>query len=175
MTPAIDAVWAGCQGERGRLIVVTGAIGAGKTTWCGDLVAHVRASGGRAAGLLSPGVFMGGQKIAIDLLDIAGGQRRRLAQRLATPDPASPTPHWRFDAETLAWGDTVLKRIDACDLLIIDELGPLELVHGGGWRSAVPLLQRGDYCTACVVVRRSLLSLILTAFPGGEVIDVEHP
>jgi nucleoside-triphosphatase THEP1 len=173
MIPSADALWADCQREQGRLIVVTGEIGAGKTTWCSALIARARASGGRIAGLLSPGVFVDGQKVAIDLLDLASGQRRRLAERLAIPDPTSPTPRWRFDAETLAWGDAVLRAVEACDLLVIDELGPLELVHGQGWRSAVPLLERRQYRAACVVVRRSLLSLIAAAFPEAKVIALD--
>jgi nucleoside-triphosphatase THEP1 len=156
------------------MIVVTGEIGAGKTTWCADLIAHVRALGLHAAGVSSPGVFADGEKIAIDLLDLAGDEQRRLADRLLTPDSTSPTPRWKFHPETLAWGDDILSAIDACDLLVIDELGPLELRHSQGWVSALPLLRQGHYRAACVVVRRALLETFLALFPDAVVVEIDH-
>ncbi len=156
------------------MIVVTGEIGAGKTTWCLDLVAHVRSLGLHVAGLSSPGVFVDAEKVAIDLLDLSTYERRRLADRRSAADLASPTPNWYFHVEALAWGDDVLNSISGCDLLVIDELGPLELRHNRGWRSALPLLKRGCCRAACVVVRRSLLAEFLAIFPNAFVVEIER-
>ncbi len=172
MTPTPAKVWESCPPE--QIIVVTGEIGAGKTTWCAELVAHVRSMGLRAAGVSSPGVFIDGEKTAIDLIALASGERRRLAERLPAPDPTSPTPRWKFHPETLAWGDDILKAIDVCDLLVIDELGPLELRHHRGWQSALPLLRQRHYRAACVVIRRSLLEVFLAIFPDAGVIEIDH-
>jgi nucleoside-triphosphatase THEP1 len=172
MTATPAEAWAACS--QGQIIVVTGEIGAGKTTWCRDLIAHVRNLGLRAAGLSSPGVFVDGQKVAIDLLDLATDQQRRLADRLAVPDTASPTPNWKFHAETLAWGNTVLKSIDTCDLLVIDELGPLELRHNQGWQHALSLLKQPHFRAACVIVRRSLLETCLAILPDAALIEIER-
>lgn len=167
-------VWSTYREAQAALLVITGEIGAGKTTWCRELAAQVRSAGFQVAGLLSPGVVEEGRKIAIDLLDLATGEQRRLAKRTAAPDPLSPTPNWQFHAATLAWGDTVLQAIDTCDLLVIDELGPLELRHNRGWQSALPLLQRGKYRAACVVVRPLLVPTFLTIQPATQVIHLEH-
>lgn len=173
MTPTPADVWAEYY-QAQQVIIVTGEIGAGKTTWCREMIAHVRESGLRVAGLSSPGVFADGQKIAIDLLDLATDEQRRLADRLAVPDTSLPTPNWKFQAETLAWGNTALKAIDTCDLLVIDELGPLELLHNQGWQSALPLLKQGNYHVACAVVRRSLLTVFQAIFPDAKVIEIER-
>lgn len=172
MTQAPADAWAACHRAQAHIIVVTGEIGAGKTTWCHGLITHVRQAGLRVAGLLSPGAFVDGQKAAIDLLDLASDEKRRMADRLAVPDAASPTPNWRFNPQTLAWGDAVLKMVDTCDLLVIDELGPLELRHNQGWQSALPLLKRGNYRVACVVVRPLLLAIFLAAFPDANVMNL---
>lgn len=172
MTSTPAEVWAACSS--GQIIVVTGEINVGKTTWCQKLIAHVRALGLHVAGLSSPGLFADGEKTAIDLIDLASGERRRLADRLPAPDPTSPTPRWKFHPEILAWGDDMLKAIDACDLLVIDELGPLELRHNQGWVSALPLLKGGQYRAACVVVRRALLETFLAIFPDAVVVEINH-
>lgn len=168
--PSFDAVWMPEQPTTARLITVTGEIGTGKTIWCSRLSAYVRARGGTVAGLLSPAVYADSGKIGIDLIALGSGARRRLANRRTVPDNTSPTPNWEFDDEVLAWGDSTLAAIGAVDLLIIDELGPLELLHGAGWASALPLLDRRAYHLACVVVRRRLLDAFLERFPDAGVI-----
>ena len=174
MLPLPADVWTGYQPGSAQVIVVTGQVGAGKTTWCRDLIAHVRQTGGGVAGLSSPGVFVDEHKVAINLLDIANDEQRRLADRLAVPDDASPTRNWKFHAETLAWGDAVLRSVGICDLLVIDELGPLELLHNQGWQSALPLLKAGRYRVGCVVVRQSLLKAFLAVVPNADVIEVKR-
>ena len=158
MTPAPDpqALWAQLT-LFPQLVVITGEIGAGKTSWCAALARWAQMQGARVSGLLSVGVFEGSLKRAIDLQDLSTGQTRRLAARRAQPDPTSPTPNWEFDESALRWGDAVLAAAPPCDLLIVDELGPLELLHGAGYQSAFPLIQRQAYRLACVVVRPSLV------------------
>jgi hypothetical protein len=51
----------------------------------------------------------------------------------------------------------VLSAATPCDLLIVDELGPLELVGGHGWVHALDVLRKGDFGAALVVCRPSLL------------------
>lgn len=172
LTPA--DVWGDYHHQaQAQVIVVTGEIGAGKTTWCSEMASYVRELGLQVAGLSSPGVFVNGEKVAIDLLDLSSNEQRRLADRSAVPDTASPTPRWKFHAETLAWGSRVLEAVGSCDLLIVDELGPLELCHNQGWQPALPLLKRGKYCAACVVVRRSLVTAFAAIFPNAKLIEIE--
>jgi nucleoside-triphosphatase THEP1 len=154
------------------LIVLTGEIGSGKTTYCAALVRHVQANGGKVCGLLSVGTFMDGVKVAIDLHDLNTGQSRRLATRRPQPDPASPTPNWHFDDDALRWGDAVLAAVTACDLLVIDELGPLELHNGAGYQAAFDAIERRAYRLACVVVRRSLVDVFTQRFAVDAVYDI---
>lgn len=156
-----------------RLIYVTGEIGSGKTSWCRDFVTYARAQGADVRGLLSPGVFEHGQKVGIDLLDLASGQQRRLAH-LRQPDDQSGilTRRWRFDADVLMWGNDVLSIIRKAELLIIDELGFMELEQGKGWTAALDLLDSGYSEVACVVVRSSLLSVAQARWGPGLMVRV---
>ncbi|NLH07638.1 MAG: DUF2478 domain-containing protein [Chloroflexi bacterium] len=153
--------------ETPTLALVTGPRGAGKTTLCHAAADEAARRGWSVRGLLSPPVFEHGQKIAINLVDLATRPR-------AASEPASPhaTADWSFDPAVLAWGDGVLRAIGPCDVLIIDELGPLEFERGQGWVSAFPLLDARRYRLALVVVRPALLDAAQARWPGATVLDV---
>lgn len=149
-------------------IVLTGPSGCGKTALCLRAAEAARAKGLVVRGLVSPARVVDGVKVGIDVLDLAGDERRRLAE-VAPPTSSPATMHWRFDADALSWGMSVLRHAVPCDLLVVDELGPLELVRGEGWVGAMDILRSGAYHWALVVVRPALvqrfINLVLTRQP----------
>jgi nucleoside-triphosphatase THEP1 len=161
-----------------NFLLITGHSGAGKTTWCRQWAESVRADGWRVGGLLSPPVMAGTQKVAIDLIDLHTGERRQLAQlwqKTSNPSGIS-TGEWLFDPAVLTWGNDVLSKLTAVltavDLLIIDELGPLEFERGQGLQAAFDLIETGCYRMAGVVIRPSLLPQAQQHWPGAEIIPV---
>ena len=58
------------------------------------------------------------------------------------------------------------------DVIIIDELGPLELEEGYGYQQALHLLDEGRYRKAVVVVRPSLLPLARVRWPAAQGVSV---
>lgn len=157
----------------GRLVVVTGGRGAGKTTWCSGLVDEARARGVAVAGVLSPHVLDDGVRVAIELVDVVTGERRRLASgRGAGAPPSShlPRARWIFDDDALSWGNAVLDHIPPeADLLVLDEMGVLELQHGVGLASGLALVDARRHRTACVVVRPELVERACDRWPWAEV------
>ena len=166
--PAPEALVAGWRAlPEGSLALLTGGRGAGKTRWCEGLVRAGRDAGLAVAGLVSPPVLVDGAKSGIDLLDVGSGARRRLAER-ARPDlPGTAGLGWRFDPEALAHGNGLLARVGACDLLLVDELGPLELGRGSGLTAAFALVDARRYRLAVVVVRPSLVEAARARWPGA--------
>jgi ABC-type cobalamin/Fe3+-siderophores transport system ATPase subunit/nucleoside-triphosphatase THEP1 len=156
-------------------LVVTGARGSGKSRWCAALVAAARARGLRVAGVASPAVLAGGRKVAIDLVDLRDEARRRLAEVRRDDEPGTATQRWRFDEDALAWGNEALRAAAAVpvDLLVVDELGPLEFVRGVGFTEGVAALDAGRFAVACVVVRPALVDEALRRWPEATVVDVE--
>jgi nucleoside-triphosphatase THEP1 len=145
--------------ERPRVVLLTGKSGSGKTSYCSRIATRAREQGLAVAGLLTPPRFGKGRKIALDVEDIRTGQRRPLAEaRGAAQGPA--IGHWQFHSEGLEWGAEILQRATPCDVLLIDELGPLELTRNLGWAVAVDVLKEGKYRVAAVVVRPALLDAI---------------
>jgi nucleoside-triphosphatase THEP1 len=154
--------------ETGRLVLVTGPSGLGKTRWCQALADRAGARGIPVAGLVSPAVFEGEVKTGIDMLDLGSGERRRLAIRRGEPEIGQETTCWQFDDEILNWGNSILAGLDACPFFILDELGPLELQRGAGLTSGIDLVSARRYRLACVVVRPSLLDAAQELWPWAE-------
>ncbi len=156
------------------IVLLTGDRGSGKTTACQRLANRARETGWDVAGVLSPAVFTGGVKVAIDAVDLRNGERRRLAtaRTAVTLSGGLHTLAWSFDAATITWGNEVLTRAVPCDLLIVDELGPLELEQGQGWTAGIIAVNTKSYRQAWVVVRRELLAVALQLWPAARVVEV---
>jgi nucleoside-triphosphatase THEP1 len=157
----------------GALTILTGPGGSGKTTLCRELAAAARRSGCDVAGVLSLGRFAEAQKVEIEAMDLRSGETRPLARR---QDPMRPGTlelcSWSFDETSFAWGNELLRRATPCGLLVVDELGPLELLEGRGWSAGLDAIASGGYDRALVVVRPSLLEQARTRWPRATLVDV---
>lgn len=148
-------------------MILSGESGSGKTTICTRVVTLARARGLKVAGVLTPSRLAGGCKVGLDVEDIRTGQRRPLAERVGTTDGPA-TESWHFHIDGLAWGTMALRRATPCDLLVIDEMGPLELVQSQGWTISFDLLRASRYRLALVVVRPALLPYFRERLGGVE-------
>lgn len=159
--------------------LVTGERGAGKTLFCRALVEAARAlpEAPEVAGVVSPRVYEGEGQVGIEAEDLRTGRRRRLAALRSPGEPAlsEATKLWRFDEEALAWGNEVLQSAAPCDLLVVDELGPLELEEGRGWLGGVEAVDSGAFTVAVVVVRPRLLPEARRRWPAAEVVEMAGP
>jgi len=81
------------------------------------------------------------------------------------------TPRWEFDPEALDWANAALAEAAVGDLLVIDELGPLEFFQGKGLTAGLARLDAGDYKVACVVIRSALLPNALQRWPHAIVVN----
>jgi nucleoside-triphosphatase THEP1 len=129
-------------------IILTGDRGVGKSTVCQRTVELAKAEAHTCGGIITLRRAGG----ALEVLDVQTGDVRPLTVR---PDvnPAVVQGRYRFDPQTLAWGNTVLRHATPCHLLVIDELGPLEMDQGKGWTVAFDKLRRGKFTLAIAVVR----------------------
>lgn len=158
-----------------HLWILTGEIGAGKTLACQRLVEEARGRGWDVAGVLSPGVYQNGQKVAIEAVDLRSSERRLLARRREVGAVTDVHTHeWGFDPTTLAWGNAVFETAVPCDLLVVDEIGPLELEQGKGWVAALAALASRAYRLGVVVLRPALLVLAARWAPV-HVLAIRHP
>lgn len=168
------------------LFLLTGEVQIGKTRWLESLVTELADCGVSCVGVLAPGQWVpsegehadanGFEKLGIDNVLLPSGERIPFARRgdLARADGTFDEESQAAKAE-LAWhiDDAAIDRVNAHfneiathasaaapGLLIVDELGRLEIWRGGGLTSAMALLAQGPTTTfphALAVVRDYLL------------------
>lgn len=158
-------------------LLLSGTRGAGKTRTAEAAAGALREMGWRVTGVLSPAVWASGRQVAIEVRDLGSGQARRLADRMdLAPARSGPaTRRWQFDGETLAWANKILARAAPCDLLVVDELGPLEFERGEGLTAGLAAADADGFRLGLFVVRPALLPLARARWPGVEAIIVESP
>jgi nucleoside-triphosphatase THEP1 len=145
-----------------RIVVLAGERSVGKSTVCRETITLAQTRGYTCGGVLTLSRPDG----ALDVLDVRSGYVRRLTLE---PDAnqAVVQGRFRFDPETLAWGNAALAQATPCHLLVVDELGPLEIERGKGWSRAFEVLYAGDFTLALVVVRSELIVHAQLRLPAG--------
>ena len=179
------------------LFFLTGDIQIGKTRWLLRMLDELEQRGVQPYGVVAPGIWVprddGFEKLGIDNLLLPGkrkvpfARRRDLAQADGAYDEGSQAARadlkWAIDDAAI---DIVNMHLDgfiegegvhsgleerSCPaqsrFLVIDELGRLELLAGGGLTSALALLDRGAtpmFPHALAVVRESLLDAAFERF-----------
>jgi nucleoside-triphosphatase THEP1 len=160
-------------------VVLTGKVHIGKTTVCRAVVELVRERGYCVHGILTPPILDArGTRLGIEAVDLASELRRELArvwrgQRRQEEDWDWSGPQigpYFFDAAVLEWAQDTISRGIAlgCDLLVIDEIGRLELEQGVGFSQVLDLLGTGVVVRSLLVVRASLLQAFRQRLPGLE-------
>ena len=158
--------------NRNGIVLITGPSGSGKTNLCTRLASLANEAGLSVGGILGPAVFDGGVKIAIDQLDVSTGERQRLGLRSYASND-STVGCWHMDERVITRGNEILAGLNDEDVIIIDELGPLELEEGYGYQEALRLLDEGRYRTAFVVVRPTLIPLTMLRWPHAQIFSLE--
>ena len=174
------------------LFILTGDIQIGKTRWLESTCQKLAADGIPCAGVVAPGVWVpsehgdanGFEKLGIDNLLLPQGEcitfarRRDLAQAEGTFDPNSQSAQmqlgWEISDEAISQVNAHFDRIAARahqnerqSLLVVDELGRLELMRNQGLTSALTLLDEGPssaFPNALIVVRDVLVDLARERF-----------
>lgn len=162
---------------RRPIFIISGEIDSGKTRLCLTASETFKELGWQVCGLASPGVFHEGHKVSIDVQDLGSGECRRLAE-LQSSDATLTGPQtkrWAFSDDTLAWCNSLFGILSDCDLMIVDELGPLEFDRNEGLLSALRAIDSGRYLLALVVVRPSLLATAQARWPHAETLQILYP
>jgi nucleoside-triphosphatase len=157
-----------------NLWIITGWRGSGKTTFCRKMLETARLSGWDSAGLVSPAVFQDGIKDSIWAEDIRSGEKRLLAAAHQQTETDLVFGDWYFNRKTFEWGNQVLLSSIPCDLLVIDELGPLEFNLSMGWVSALDVVKTARFRLALLVIRPELLELAQGILQPTQIIHLNN-
>ncbi len=149
-----------CPGHCGRalagamVIIITGAIGIGKTTVCEKVVRTARGQGHSCSGIITRKA--GNEDIVVE--DVRTGETRVLAST-GVIYQGPRTAKYFFNPEGIDFGIQAIDRGASSDILLVDELGPIEL-RGQGFSGVVEQIASGNI-NCIVVIRKGLLSAFL--------------
>jgi nucleoside-triphosphatase len=153
------------------LWIISGPSGTGKTKLCAEVIAQATGRGLKVGGILCPAVYKNWTKIGINQIDITSGKCRRLATRSYDANN-STIGCWQMDEDVVAWGNQILNGLKDEDMIVIDEIGPLEFEKGFGYHEALRLLDEGRYRTILIVVRPTLLALACSRWPQARALKL---
>jgi nucleoside-triphosphatase len=114
------------SGDR-RLVLITGPPGTGKTTVLLKTAEKLQARGYKVGGMISREIREKGIRAGFEILDYASKRRGWLAH---TRQPAGPqVGRYRVNIDSLnsVGAAAILKAIENMDVVLIDEIGPMEL------------------------------------------------
>jgi len=147
--------------------ILTGGVGAGKTRSLCGILSALQSLGVLAAGFVSERVFMDGALAGYDLIDAAGGRRLPFLRRASGPEGDRVGP-WRIDPAGLAAAAEIIRTSEPGALLIVDELGPIELEGRGHWPALSAVLDLPGR-RFLLVIRDSCLTAFTRMFAGRPV------
>ena len=156
-----------------RLLVV-GEPGSGKTSWCREYIDERRKCGSIVGGILCPGIEKQGQRVGSNALDLLTGQEVPFARlpRYRSFKGEEKVGDYTISRKGISFAcGTIKGAVDSrCDLVVIDEFGPLEL-RGKGLMPAVELAL-ASAVNLLLVVRSSLKEALRRHFPQYEFVVV---
>lgn len=164
--------------------VLTGELHIGKTTVCRAVAHLARQRGYSVRGILTtPLVDQAGQRLGFTLLNLATAEQCELARVDRDYGGPSVGP-FHFDPVVLQWGYDIVTRAvaDGCDLLIVDEIGRLELEQSTGFSGLLDVLaaSAGSRSAAqpitghgLLVMRKALLEAFRLRLPELEFVTFE--
>lgn len=137
------------------LVIVTGQVGVGKTTVCQRVVTIARESGLTCGGVISHKTADWG----ILVEDVRSGASMPLASTRDTYQGPQTGKYW-FNPAGIEFGVEAIRRGMSSSILVVDEIGPLEL-EGEGFSCATEILRRRRVRDSIVVIRSELLVAFL--------------
>ena len=110
-----------------RILLLTGNPGVGKTTVLTKTVDALKAEGYTVGGMISREVREGGTRVGFEILDINSGRCGWLAHVNQKSGPQ--VGRYRVNIEDLngIGAQAILAAVENCDVIAVDEIGPMEL------------------------------------------------
>ena len=155
-----------------RTVVVTGPPDSGKSVAVSCLAARLEEGGVPVAGFVQHGNREGGRKMGFRIRDLTTGEEAVLAEKVEREKGEFGT-RFRFDEAGFRLGRTALARCESGCVVIIDEVGPVELRGAGHMPAMRRALAVPGVAGVVMVVRRALVPSLLAALDASDAVVVD--
>ena len=143
-----------------RVVIITGEIHVGKTTFAQKIVADLLEKNIRIAGFLSIGINENVIRTGFNLVDIGSSKQMELCSDKKN-EKRLKFGRYYFNSDAISLGNEILNANNLSDkqLIVIDEVGNLEL-NGQCWSNAIENITRSNTVPQLWIVRKNLLQKI---------------
>lgn len=157
------------QSQRDPVYLLVGDRGCGKTSTLQMLVSELEVRGYRVGGLIAKGLWRDNERYGFDLVDLNTKQSCPLCRRDATQAASQHGPYG-FLSTGLEFGVAALssEALKDVDLVVIDEIGPLEL-RGEGWAKSLSSIVENLSCPMILTVRSRLSQQVTSTWDFNHV------
>jgi nucleoside-triphosphatase THEP1 len=151
-----------------QVVIITGNIREGKTTFAQEIISDLLKRKIKLAGFLSFGIDSNGQRTGFNLFDLESSESIELCSDIKTENRLQLGKYF-FNEAALMRGNEILSIANLSDkqLVVIDEIGPLEL-SGRGWGSSIENITRTIAIPHLWIVRKSLVKNIIRRWNVGN-------
>jgi nucleoside-triphosphatase THEP1 len=180
--PQADALLNAFEKEhmrRPEIVIITGDIHEGKTSVAQRVVTILLEQGVNIGGFLAIGRDEDGVRTGFFIKEIETNKTMELCA-VKRKETSITTGHFNFNEETIRWGNAILapENLNNKQLVVIDELGPLELA-GKGWSGAIEKICEQSPLPHLWIVRKGIIDKISGKWNVGNIfvynISVDSP
>ena len=159
--------------DKKEIIIITGSRGAGKTAYCRNEIQKARENSLIVRGVLSPAMFLNHKKIAFYAQNLKNDEKRLVGSLASYANLGKQFHDWTLDPDVIRWVNEFLSEKEPCDLLVIDELGPLEFSDHEGYLAAFDCLKNQNYRKALVVIRPECIDAFRSFGFSFSIVEIE--
>lgn len=156
--------------DKPAVVIITGLIGEGKTSFAADLVDQLKRKRIPVSGFLSVGIQNDGERTGFRLKSLSDDTSMLLCSTEKKPGWQN-FGRYSFNPEALQKGREMILNTTAREeksILLIDEVGPLE-INDSGWADGIKQSLNKRDVLHCWVVRKSLVQQIARKWNVGDV------
>ena len=162
--------------QQQNIYLITGTIQGGKTSYLVELVDLLRKRGLSPGGFLAPGSFESGERSGFKLKNILTGAEIPLASTKEISGWFKYRRFW-FNPDAFIQGMEWIRKImpDEPRVVVIDEVGPLEL-EGSGWWEILEFLKSSSVPVQLWSVRENLIAEVRQRWdiPDRHIIRIDE-
>lgn len=150
-------------------LIVTGEVGAGKTSWCRRYISWLAKRKISAGGVLCPATFTGNARTGYDVEDLHSGKKVIFGRKAQLPGSAGEkVGRYILSSDGIDFASQAVRAAvkNGCDVIFLDEIGPLEMEGKGLAEVAKFAYQNAPHTVT--VVRKVLLPSFIKLFAASN-------
>ena len=161
--------------QRNKIFIISGETRSGETTFLKAVVGRLKEENPeiKIGGIIAHGTDFRGERFGFHIENILTGEKQHLCSREpANEDDIKMGRFYFYKAGFVFGNKAILDNLEQLDLLVIDEVGYLEL-KGMGWFESIEKAMAIQNLDMIFVVRKRLLESILELWQNKHFIVVD--